>query len=134
VKRLAGTARLGLPPGPGSVSPARLIFAVVGPGLSVTLALLINIAFVRERCSTGGMITRYSALALALVIVVAGTLVAWQIWRDLGRVVERGEVQGRGRDRFLAGGGVLLSTLMLLLTCYAIAVALVLDGCLRGVL
>jgi hypothetical protein len=96
-------------------SPGALWFGVLAGPLTWLWTELIGYAMVRWSCAEHTRLVLHIVVLAALIIVVVAGLTAWRRWRAAGSEW-RDEMGGPvGRTRFMAMGGMALSTIFALL-------------------
>jgi hypothetical protein len=115
------------------IPDAREIRALWAGLLLAPAAFLLNLevayALVPAACSAGSRLRVHLVHLLCLLIAAAGGFTAWQAWRSSGEIWP-GEEGGRlGRSRFMAGLGLLLSGLFVLVILAQWIPSFVLNPC-----
>lgn len=92
-----------------------LLSGLLTAPLAFLIHLTINYAVVPHACSSGHMFASHLVTALFLLVVFAGTFIAWRNWQQVGRGEPSEAASVVERSRFIAVVGLMLSGLVVLL-------------------
>jgi hypothetical protein len=100
------------------VPDARVIRALwIGllvPPAAFLLNLEVAYALVPTACSSSNQLLVHGVHIVCLALAAAGGASAWQVWRSSGKTWPGDEGGSLGRNRFMAGMGLLTSSLFIL--------------------
>jgi len=99
------------------------------PPIAVLADLEISYALVPTACSSRSALLIHVVHGAGLLLVLAGGFTAWRHWRTLGGRWPETEGGPLARSRFLAGAGVLISGLCVLVILGFWSAVLLLDPC-----
>lgn len=115
------------------VPDAKELWTLWAGQLLAPIAFLLNLelayALVPAACSRGSELLVHGAHAVCLVLAALGTLAAWRSWRSTGETWPGGAGGRLARSRFLAGTGLLLSLLFVLVILAQWIPSFVLNPC-----
>lgn len=101
--------------------------------LLAPVAVLANIeiayALVPGACASRSVVSLHLVHAATMLLVLGGGLTAWRCWREVGLGWADGPGDRVARTRFLAGLGVLVSALSVLLILAQWIPVMILDPC-----
>jgi hypothetical protein len=116
-----------------SIPDARHIRMLWGGLLLAPIAFLANLeiayALIPAACGSRTPLPLHLVNAASLILALAGGLLAWRSWNEVGRVWPDGEAGPLGRSRFLAGVGVLLTGMCVLVILAQWTAVFLVDPC-----
>ncbi len=103
-------------------SPAPAVWPGLAAGLLAWMVdQFVSYALVPWSCASGRHAPLHGISLLCLLLVAAGSVLAWRAWRS----------EGDRRHRFLGLAGLLLCLMFGLVTAFDVAAKLMLDPCLH---
>jgi hypothetical protein len=99
------------------------------PPIAALLDLNVSYMLVTQACLKQSMLPLHLVHLAGVVLTVAGGLVAWHAWREVGRAWPADEPGALGSTRFMAAVGVLGSAAFTLVTLALWAPVWVLSPC-----
>ena len=109
---------------------ATLWFGMLAAPASWYLHLNVSYALVRWVCETGDVWLLHLTTVVALAVATAALLVAWRSWRRLGEPLLAAGSGTIGRSRFMALGGLAISSFFTLVLIVAWVPSFLIEPCL----
>src|SRR3954466_1706137 len=109
----------------------RLWFPILVPPLATLTQLSVNYALVPIACATQKHLPIHLVSAAALIVAVAGVMMAGSAWRESGAETLPDGASAASRSRFLSLMGGLIAALMGLATIAQWSAAVLIPPCVR---